>query len=778
MRKLFFFLSVVGLTTTQLFAQRVVEDNFAALKVHYSTPELSVKACDGIASGHVVLGLDGYVSGGTVGSPACPVLSSYIEVPFCDELRVSVENAVFDTVDLGSMPVIPMQPSRSKSDRSEPTLVKNASVYATDAFVGSELAEVQYVGIARDRNLALLSFSPVSVNPVTGKAIVCRSADVTVSYVGSDEQYTRQYYSRYHTPAFSATTTINSILSPKDFTSTAPVRYVIVVPESLKSTAINNFAEWKRTQGMRVDFIEVQNGATANSILESIQSLYTNATTADPAPTYVLLVGDNEQLKAFNSKIQSSGGWWGGGPDTDHITDLYYVSWTSGDNIPDAYIGRFSATDTITVGRIVAKTRYYERYDFADDSYLGRAALVAGEDNGSHQTSGWTVDNAWIYSDPSMDYIAKTYVNAENGFTDVRYYKNNVDFAPEGVTVTGYCSDASSATALRNLYSEGMGWVNYSAHGDWDCWHKPSFTVSNVSSMSNSNKPSFMIGNCCLTNKFEKSVCFGEALLRKGDKAGAVGYIGGTNSTYWTEDFYWSVGVRGNISNLMNTNYNASNLGMYDHLFHTHNEALAEHAVTAGKLMMAGNMAVQAGSSDAEYKTYYWEIYELMGDPSLMPWLGVAKDLPVSINLTNAVWFHTVPGAYVAIVSSTNNQVIYAGFTNSNGDLSLDRPANLNNVFFSITAQGYKPYIKTYSEAGVGIADTDAEGVAVYPNPANDRIYVQAKGLRRVELLNTLGQPVLETTGSVVDIQGVAAGLYFVRVSTATGTSLKKLVVK
>ena len=213
MKKLFFFLSVVGLTTTQLFAQRVVEDNFAALKVHYSTPELSVKACDGIASGHVVLGLDGYVSGGTVGSPACPVLSSYIEVPFCDELRVSVENAVFDTVDLGRMPVIPMQPSRSKSDRSEPTLVKNASVYATDAFVGSELAEGQYVGIARDRNLALLSFSPVSVNPVTGKAIVCRSADVTVSYVGGDEQYTRQYYSRYHTPAFCATTTINSILS-------------------------------------------------------------------------------------------------------------------------------------------------------------------------------------------------------------------------------------------------------------------------------------------------------------------------------------------------------------------------------------------------------------------------------------------------------------------------------------------------------------------------------------------------------------------------------------
>ena len=45
-----------------------------------------------------------------------------------------------------------------------------------------------------------------------------------------------------------------------------------------------------------------------------------------------------------------------------------------------------------------------------------------------------------------------------------------------------------------------------------------------------------MIGNCCLTNKFEKDVCFGEALLRKTNRAGAVAYIGGTNYTYWGEE--------------------------------------------------------------------------------------------------------------------------------------------------------------------------------------------------------------------------------------------------
>ena len=41
-------------------------------------------------------------------------------------------------------------------------------------------------------------------------------------------------------------------------------------------------------------------------------------------------------------------------------------------------------------------------------------------------------------------------------------------------------------------------------------------------------------------------VCFGEGLLRANNK-GAVGYIGGSNNTYWDEDFWWAVG-NGSIS--------------------------------------------------------------------------------------------------------------------------------------------------------------------------------------------------------------------------------------
>ena len=143
----------------------------------------------------------------------------------------------------------------------------------------------------------------------------------------------------------------------------------------------------------------------------------------------------------------------------------------------------------------------------------------------------------------------------------------------------------------------------------------------------------FIVANCCLTNFFNQRVCLGEAFLRRANNAGAVAYIGGTNSTYWKEDFYWSVGLRTNISNNMSTNYNSSKLGVYDRLFHTHSEAFADYAITAGAMPFFGCMTVQNASSSylsgdaATTKKYYWEIYELMGDPTMMPWLGKAQDL-------------------------------------------------------------------------------------------------------------------------------------------------------
>jgi len=783
MKKIIFSLAIL-LVTVPTMAQRVMVDNYDRLKVHFLTPEVSVQEGD-----YLTLGIEGYLLGGELGAPALPMLNNMLTVPFCEEMTVTVENAVYDTLQLPAGRVMPLQPSRSKSSTGTPSIILDEAVYATDAYYSAPTASVRSLGIGRDRNYSVLTWSPVSVNPVEGMVVVCRSADVTVSYIGSDAGATLKHYDRYHTPAFSLAPTLNMLFTnAKDVRTTAPVRIVVMVPQSLQCSAISEFAAWKRRQGMMVDVVNLAASTTASAIAEQLQQMYDEATDDAPAPTYLVLVGDNAQLPAFASDLSATtvntlSNYASLSP--DHVTDHYFVTWTD-DDLPDCYQGRLSATDTATLRAIIEKTLYYEQYQFINDGYLSKAVLVAGVDNG-YGNDYW--DNAWRCADPTMDYAALMYVNSTNGFNTVYYYKNDDSYAPEGVTVTGSSLSNGVASTLRGYYNGGIGWINYSAHGDWNCWYRPNFTVSHVGQMSNNDMPSFMIGNCCLSNKFDEGVCFGESLLRKGNNAGAIGYIGATNSTFWSEDFYWSVGLRSDISHTMTLIYDNTRKGMYDRLFHTHDEALADQVATAGQILNAGNMSVARADGSSSWASamteYYWEIYELMGDPSLMPWMGQAEVLTVSnavhdgYNLTATL----VPGAYAAVLYGDDLQLVSSAFADANGEVELSLPSSSREGYYlSVTAQGYRPYFVGCNDFSVGLDDVDATAVSVSPNPASTVAEVSASGLRQVVVLNMMGQT-LETVAAsgdrcAIDVTSLPSGFYLLRIESAEGTSVRKLVVK
>ena len=59
-------------------------------------------------------------------------------------------------------------------------------------------------------------------------------------------------------------------------------------------------------------------GTTATAIKAYLQGLYNAGTAEDPAPTYVLFVGDVAQVPY--SKQVAGSGWW----DEGHVTDMYY----------------------------------------------------------------------------------------------------------------------------------------------------------------------------------------------------------------------------------------------------------------------------------------------------------------------------------------------------------------------------------------------------------------------------------------------------------------------
>ncbi len=77
-----------------------------------------------------------------------------------------------------------------------------------------------------------------------------------------------------------------------------------------------------------------------------------------------------------------------------------------------------------------------------------------------------------------------------------------------------------------------------------------------------------------------------------------------------------------------------------------------------------------------------------------------------------------------------------------------------------------------------GIENASDINVAVYPNPASQMLNVKAEGLQKVEMMDLAGRTVLTTAASHINLNGIASGIYMVRVTTANGIHTEKMVVK
>ena len=759
MKKIFLSI-IIGAMALSAMAQTVVVDNYKSLQLKFTVDEPVIRDVSVQGQPFVSVSMDGYMPSSQVGAPSLPTFSRLIEVPICAGYEVSITDVAYDTLSVKRR-LIPVQAPRSKSDTSFHPLVIDSKIYSTNEYFGIIGANVETVGIARDRRLARLQFSPVNYNPVSGQLIVCRKATVTIRYIEPDIAATETLFNRYYSPAFNSGSNALNDLYPKAVRTTAPVRYVIVA-NSMFRGYLDTFVQWKRHKGFITDIVYTDNtavGTTTTSIAAYLKGLYDNATADSPAPTYVLLVGDVEQLPAFSAQVTS--------PSSSHVTDLYYSTWTTGDHLPDCHYGRFSAQSVAQLTPQVEKTLMYEQYTFNDPSFLDRAVMVAGVDGGTAGDYGYT------HADPAMDYAVTNYVNGNHGWSQVMYFKNNTSIVPSVMTnVTIGSSASGNAATVRTYYNQGAGFINYSAHGGSTGWGTPNFGNTHVNSMTNYQKFGLMIGNCCLTNKFEESTCFGEALLRKGEYAGAVGYIGGSNSTYWDHDFYWAVGIRSSIGPSMSMAYNASNLGVYDRVFHTHNESYSQWCTTQGSMVMQGNMAVESSSASSNYKYYYWEIYHLMGDPSVMPYMTQADTMNVGVQSmitfgTTTLNVTAAPNAYVTLVDTVTYTLIAAAYANASGNAMLTLPADLPVGYYQLvaSAQQYRTAFRTIRVIQPAGAFPIVSYITSAPLNAGDTValtlHVENPGnatANNIVITLTSSNPQLTLSTTTVSVASLAAG--------------------
>jgi hypothetical protein len=605
-----------------------------------------------------------------VGDPKLPMLRKLIEIPYGATVKVNVisyTETEYKLSDYGiSEKLIPAQPPLSKDCMNDLIEIEyNPSTYLADQFNDDDLVSVNVLGTMRGVTIGRLDIAPVRYNPVTNTIKVYNDIEVEITFLNGDIAKTLANKEKTYSPYFESMY-FNQLMNyqesaAKDTMTKYPVKYVIV-SDPMFQTILQPFIQWKTRKGFTVVEAytsDVNVGTTTASIKTYLQNLYNNATPSDPAPTFVLFVGDVAQIPAFSGNAGS------------HVTDLYYCEY-SGDYLPEVYYGRFSATNTTQLQPQIDKTLEYEEYTMPDPSFLANCVMIAGQDP----------TNGPLYGDGQINYGTSQYFNTSHGLTSSTYL-----FAVSG----------SSSAAIIQDVSDGCCFANYTAHGSSDGWADPSFSISDITGLQNNHKYPLMVGNCCLTSTYDGN-CFGEELLRAANK-GALGYIGGSNSSYWDEDYWWGCGYK---TVVVNPTYDAANLGSYDRTFHDHGEANSEWYASQDQMIFAGNLAVsQSGSSSAEY---YWEIYCLMGDPSLMVYYGVPPALTATytplIPLGAATFtVNTEPWAYAAV--SMNNILYGAALADASGVATITLapftvPGTADVV---VTKQNRSPYIGTVTVA-------------------------------------------------------------------------------
>lgn len=602
------------------------------------------------------------------GSPSLPVVQKIIAIPEGSRVEVEVYADLVEEYSLVEQGVYqqmyPIQPSQFKNAYNNKWYI-NDKIYTNNSYYCNELVDINYMGVMRGVQLIRLTVSPFEYNPVSNKLKIHNYVSADVKITGIDRDKLVYNLQSMSTPY--STMMLRSVANSKAYSNVlmsfvdVPIKYVVVARDSFRE-ALQPFVQWKTQQGYQVVEYYPHYSANRDTIRAKLSDMYHNSTPLNPAPTFLLIVGDVEHIHSFIGRYTIPGG-------ATHATDLYYAEYT-GDIYPELLFGRMSVSNVSQLQDVINKTIEYEKYNMKDKIKLSNGLLVAGKE---------TRDPAPTVTNGQLNYLKSIVVDYFDMDT-ICYY------------------NGTSHTQKEDILSQLSlipGFVTYSGHCTAAGWSSPYITATDVDTFSTEGAYSFVVNNCCKSSNFTSGVCFGEALLRK-PNAGAIGVIGASNETLWNEDYYWSVGAKYPFS--LYPHYSSEALGAFDRMFHVRNEDIQDYAITQGQMLQAGNMSVaQAGSP---YENYYWEIYNLLGDPSLMPFVGSPDTMLFDIQDTIrqgdiSMECIGIPWTHVAIYEDT--ALLAATFLDQTGygKLTFTKPITYTNVLLTATAQNHIPIVDT-----------------------------------------------------------------------------------
>lgn len=509
-----------------------------------------------------------------VGVPDIPVLRKSIELPFGDSYQLEVIDSKSYSAQLGqaglpaSIPLRAAEVEKSKSPQSAETEGETAS--DPEGPFPASPAQLVQTFVVRGHKVGQLQLWPVVLNPDGQSVEIFEEITFKIQIQGGDSQVTAARTASFASPAF------DQLLSPQILnysvgTSLQSERskghepILIIAPDAFLNT-LNPLVSLKENQGHPVTVAALSTtGATAESIKSYISNAYHNW----PAPpTYVILVGD------VNNGANSMPAFTGLSSDT--VTDLYYGTVDGDDWIPDVFVGRLPARDTAQLNTMINNMTAYHNLT-GTEGWVKKAAFLASNDS-----------NYWEVAETTQNYVISTH-------TQPFGYSGGFPSSPQAGGDKLYAHTYSAGNAqVVNAINDRRALISYTGHGSRTSWGGPSYSQSNIRNIGHTGAYSVVTSFACITGDFNTTESFGETWLLQPNK-GAVAFIGSSSSSFWGPD-------------------DTLERAMMDSLY-----SGSDTANLIGSFRFDGLMAVEAtrpGTGTAQSR-YYWESYNLLGDPSL-----------------------------------------------------------------------------------------------------------------------------------------------------------------
>lgn len=577
------------------------------------------------------------------GAPDLPAVSLWVPA--------NVSSAGFELIrEVGRTvtvaPPLPVPQPLDRSVHSSHTYVPIHEYYERSSYYPDEIVEIVQTGKVAGTDLTLARICPIKYSGASRSLYVSDTLVFRVTIPGNQSLDSEPSQSSFESRLVSDIVEFQRRANPPTQVD-EPRLLVITHPEFVEG--LQEWLGFKYECGITAEVVIYPDIASSPQSLKSYLQQRFDA--SETPPEFVLLIGDYELIPAFFG-VGSS------------LTDHPYSCLTNDDFLPDLSIGRLPVDSPSQLERWISRALAYER-----DAQLGETAEA-------------TVFSSSVALDPLHGQQVREV------------------FQSAGLNPTSLQQPQTGALPLllASLNAQPL-WTFYIGHGNPNSWSSvsPHFTSSTLPQLQTSRQ-GIVISVACATADFDEGQnCIAEDWTLELQDAGALCYIGATESTAF---FYSDTIGLATLEAIFEHDY--TSIGM---------------ALDYGKLRCAQFFPQSPGGLTEETI----QQFALLGDPSLRPF--TASPVTVEASIPDVLPIGT---AHIPVT------IRYDGRGVPDAEVILTRP-----------------------DANPQISYTDGDGFALVPLPdSGERQWtVTVRGLNLVPIQRNVS--VVPVAGAILQLQSI-----------------------